>query len=244
MTVPATRPRIAVLTGAGVSAASGIPTFRDAAGGLWQQYRAEDLATPHAFARDPRLVWEFYDHRRQMMAGCLPNPAHSVLAEMEARLPGFTLVTQNIDGLHTLAGSKRVLHLHGNIWQIKCVFCDYRAENREIPLPLLPPICPTCGDLLRPDVVWFDESLPWDVLQQAIRAFEAADLALVVGTSAVVYPAAELPLYTRRRGGQIIEFNTQPTPLSPHALSLFGPSAETLPRWWEQFCREQGMAAG
>lgn len=237
-------PRIAVLTGAGVSAASGIPTFRDAAGGLWRQHRAEDLATPQAFARAPKLVWEFYDHRRQRMAGCRPNPAHAILAEMDTRLPDFTLVTQNIDGLHLQAGSRRVLHLHGNIWQIKCVFCDYRQENRQVPLSPLPPRCPECGDLLRPDVVWFGETLPWAELQQAARAFERADLALVVGTSAVVYPAAELPFYTRHRGGEILEFNTEATPLSPHATSWFGPSAETLPRWWAQFCAEQGLARG
>lgn len=228
-------PKIAVLTGAGVSAGSGVPTFR-ADGGLWRQFRMQDLATPQAFRRDPRLVWEFYDWRRQRIAGCAPNPAHLTLAEMEEALPGFTLVTQNVDGLHGQAGSRRLLHLHGDIWQLRCTRCDYQAEDRSVPLDPLPPACPRCGALLRPGVVWFGEPLDGLTLHQATRACTEADIALVVGTSALVYPAADLPFQTLRRGGAIYEFNTERTPLSPHAAAVFlGPSEQTLPAWWVEF---------
>lgn len=231
-----TPPRIAVLTGAGVSAGSGVPTFRDAAGSLWRQFDPKELATPEAFQRDPKLVWEFYDWRRQRMADSKPNAAHEALAAMDAALPEFTLVTQNIDGLHPLAGSRRVLYLHGDIWSIRCTSCGYRERNRQTPLEPLPPMCPQCGELLRPDIVWFGEALEMDTLYKAIRAFEEADIALVVGTSAVVYPAAQLPLYTLQNGGKIYEFNTERTALSGNATTTFlGPCEETLPRWWDEF---------
>lgn len=226
---------VAVLTGAGVSAGSGVPTFRDA-GGLWRQFQAQDLATPGAFRRDPKLVWEFYDWRRQRIAGCAPNAAHFALAEMDAELPDFWLVTQNVDGLHTQAGSRRVIHLHGTIWQVRCTACTYLAENREVPLDPLPPTCPRCGALLRPNVVWFGEPLDGMALNQATRAFAQADIALVVGTSALVYPAAELPFYTLQRSGALYEFNTERTPLSDSAAAVFlGPSETTLPQWWADF---------
>ncbi len=232
-----TLPKIAVLTGAGVSAGSGVPTFRDA-GGLWREFRAQDLATPQAFRRDPRLVWEFYDWRRQRIAGCAPNPAHQTLAEMEADLPGFKLVTQNVDGLHTLAGNRRALYLHGDIWQVRCIACDYRAENRQVPLDPLPPLCPRCGALLRPGVVWFGEPLNGAILHQAMRAFAEADIALIVGTSALVYPAADLPFQTTQRGGVLYEFNTERTALSDVAAAVWlGPCETTLPQWWADFRR-------
>lgn len=228
-------PTLAVLTGAGVSAGSGVPTFRDA-GGLWRQFRMQDLATPQAFRRDPRLVWEFYDWRRQRIAACAPNPAHRTLAEMEAALPGFTLVTQNVDGLHAQAGNRRILHLHGDIWQVRCTRCDYEAENRQAPFDLLPPVCPRCGALLRPGVVWFGEPLDGMTLSRATRAFAEADIALVVGTSALVYPAADLPFQTLRQGGAVYEFNTERTPLSDSAAALWlGPCEITLPQWWADF---------
>lgn len=231
-------PKIAALTGAGVSAGSGVPTFRDA-GGLWRQFRAQDLATPQAFRRDPRLVWEFYDWRRQRIAGCAPNPAHQALAEMEAALPGFTLVSQNVDGLHAQAGNRRALYLHGDIWQVRCTACGYQAENRQVPLDPLPPLCPRCGALLRPGVVWFGESLDGRVLQQATRTFAEADIALVVGTSALVHPAACLPFQTIQRGGVVYEFNTERTPLSDSAAEIrLGPSEVTLPAWWAEFRRK------
>ncbi|HHB91008.1 MAG TPA: NAD-dependent deacylase [Anaerolineae bacterium] len=237
-----TLPKIAVLTGAGVSKGSGVPTFRDGADSLWRNYNPQDLATPEAFARNPRLVWEFYDWRRQMMANARPNPAHLTLAAMEKALPDFTLVTQNIDGLHREAGNRRILYLHGDIWYVRCTECDYRSEDRRVPLPELPPTCPRCAAWLRPDVVWFGEALDPVTLHRAEQAFSQADIALVVGTSAVVYPAAMLPHYTRERGGRIIEFNMARTPLSPYAdETILGPSEETLPAWWEAFQAELGL---
>ena len=236
-------PKIAVLTGAGVSKASGIPTYRDGADSLWNNYHPQELATPQAFAQNPKLVWEFYDWRRQKMAQAQPNAAHLTLAEMEALLPGFTLVTQNIDGLHREAGSKNVLYLHGDIWLVRCTECDYHSEDRRVPLPELPPRCPRCGALLRPDIVWFTESLDPYVLYRAQQAFESADIALVVGTSAVVYPAAGLPYETRKHGGQIIEFNMMRTDLSAIATEvILGPAELTLPDWWQRFKVEYDLS--
>ncbi|MFN8472980.1 MAG: NAD-dependent deacylase [Anaerolineae bacterium] len=221
---------VVVLTGAGVSAESGVPTFRGA-GGLWRTYRAEDLATPQAFARDPRLVWEWYDWRRQTVAACAPNAAHRTLAEMERALPSFTLVTQNVDGLHERAGSRHVLRLHGSLWSLRCTREGRRVQNHDVPLAELPPRC-ACGALLRPDVVWFGETLPGDVIEAAWRAAEEADLMLVVGTSSIVYPAAALPIVALRRGAQVVEFNLEATELSDYSQLILGPAAETLPAWW------------
>lgn len=224
--------RSAVLTGAGISAESGVPTFRGQ-GGLWRQYRPEQLATPQAFARDPKLVWEWYDWRRGLIGACQPNPAHHTLAEMEARLPDFTLITQNIDGLHRLAGNQRVLELHGDIWRMRCTREGTRLVDRTTPLPELPPRCPQCGALLRPDVVWFGEALPADVLQAAFDHAAACDIMLVVGTSAVVQPAASLPLVAKQNGAVLVEVNPQPTPLSDYVdLSLRQPAARALPQLW------------
>jgi NAD-dependent deacetylase len=236
-------PKIAVLTGAGDSKASGIPTYRDGADSLWNNYHPQELATPEAFARDPRLVWEFYDWRRQMMARAHPNAAHLTLAEMEAALPDFTLVTQNIDGLHREAGNRNILYLHGDIWLVRCTECDYRGEDRRVPLPELPPRCPHCGAMLRPDIVWFGEALDGHTLHLAEQAFRQADIALVVGTSAVVYPAAYLPHYTREHFGRIIEFNMDRTDLSVYADEvILGPAELTLPDWWQRFKKDYGIA--
>lgn len=229
-------PKIAVLTGAGVSRGSGIPTYRDGPDSLWRNYHPQDLATPEAFARDPKLVWEFYDWRRQNMAQAQPNLAHLTLAEMENALPHFTLVTQNIDGLHRKAGNRNILYLHGDIWLVRCTECDYHAENRQTPLPEIPPHCPRCGALLRPDIVWFGEALDQYTLYQAEQAFKEADIALVIGTSAVVYPAAYLPFYAIEKGAEVIEFNMTRTALSPYASQvILGPSERTLPDWWQTF---------
>jgi NAD-dependent deacetylase len=223
---------VVVLTGAGVSAESGIPTFRGA-GGLWREYRATDLTTPQAFRRDPALVWEFYNWRREMMAACEPNAAHRTIAAMEQTLPDFTLVTQNIDGLHQRAGSQNILTLHGDIWRVRCLGCDRVAEDHRVPLPEIPPHCSKCGALLRPDVVWFGESLPTEVLEAAWAAAARCRLMLVIGTSAVVYPAAALPLEAERNGARLLEVNPAETPLSPHAHEVLrGPAAELLPKWW------------
>lgn len=219
---------VAVLTGAGVSAESGVPTFRGD-GGLWRQFRAEDLATPEAFARDARLVWEWYDWRRQKIAACRPNPAHHALAQLESRGAEFLLITQNIDDLHRKAGSRRLIELHGNIWRARCPREATVSELPDVPLREIPPRC-GCGSVLRPDVVWFGEALPADALERAMRAAETCDLFLVVGTSALVQPAAWLPLTARRHGAALIEVNPDPTPISHLVdVSLQGKAGEILP---------------
>ncbi|HKO06010.1 MAG TPA: NAD-dependent deacylase [Candidatus Acidoferrales bacterium] len=220
---------IAVLTGAGISAESGIPTFRGP-GGLWNNRRPEDLATPEAFARDPKLAWGWYDWRRQRVAAAQPNPGHIALAELERSVPAFTLITQNVDGLHRAAGSRNVIELHGSLWRLRCVVCAREIENRDVPLPEIPPRC-SCGGLLRPGVVWFGEALPPDAIQHAARAAACCDLFLLCGTSAVVYPAASLPERALAAGAKVVEINIEPTPFSDVAhLSLRGKSGEALPR--------------
>lgn len=210
--------RVTVLAGAGVSAAGGVPTFRGP-DGLWRQHRPEDLATPAAFARDPRLVWEWYDWRRQRIAACAPNDAHDVLARWSAR-PGFTLVTQNVDGLHERAGSADVLCLHGSIWEVRCAdrCAGGRVARRDLVAPLaeLPPRCPHCHGLERPGVVWFGEPLDAVVLGRAVEAAASYDVFLTIGTSAVVYPAAGLVVEAKRAGATTIEINPDETPLAPH----------------------------
>lgn len=237
--------RVVVLTGAGISAESGVPTFRGHRG-LWRQHRPEELATPEAFARDPKLVWEWYDWRRGLIGACQPNSAHRTLVDMETRLPDFTLITQNVDGLHHLAGSQRVLELHGNIWRMRCTREGTKQEDRLTPLPEIPPRCANCGALLRPDVVWFGESLPAEVLEAAFAAAAACDLMLVIGTSAVVQPAATLPLMAKQNGTLLVEVNPQPTPLSDYVdLSLRQPAAQVLPQWWQRQMESiNGSSAG
>ncbi|HKO04241.1 MAG TPA: NAD-dependent deacylase [Candidatus Acidoferrales bacterium] len=220
---------IAVLTGAGISAESGIPTFRGP-GGLWNNHRPEDLATPQAFARDPKLSWEWYDWRRQRVAAAQPNPGHRALARLESSGRDFALITQNVDGLHRAAGSRNVIELHGSIWRLRCVACAREAENRETPLRELPPRC-SCGGLLRPGVVWFGEALPPDAIERAVRAARQCDVFLVCGTSAVVYPAAALPERALSAGARVIELNLEETPFSQFAdVSLRGKCGELLPQ--------------
>jgi len=223
---------VVALTGAGVSAESGVPTFRDA-GGLWRNFRPEQLATPAAFRRDPKLVWEWYNWRRELIGQCTPNAAHETLAQMEAELPDFCVVTQNVDGLHQAAGNERVLELHGNIWRVRCENCHTSLEYHQTPLPEMPLHCLACEDVLRPDVVWFGESLSQVILEAAWAAAARCRLMLVIGTSAVLQPAASLPLLARRNGARLIEVNPNETPLSPHAHEVLrGPAAELLPEWW------------
>ncbi len=224
--------RVVVLTGAGISAESGVPTFRGA-GGLWRQHRPEDLATPEAFARGPRLVWEWYDWRRARVAKAEPNPGHLALAQLERRVPDFTLITQNVDGLHQRAGSQRVLKLHGDIWTLHCLGCGLEETNHDVPLREIPPRC-SCGGLFRPGVVWFGEALPADVLRHAMEAAAHAQVFLVVGTSAVVQPAASLPLLAQQNGAKLVEINLEETPLSAQAdASFWGKAGELLPRLLE-----------
>jgi NAD-dependent protein deacetylase/lipoamidase len=220
---------VAVLTGAGVSAESGVPTFRDA-DGLWNQYRVQDLATPSAFARDPKLVWEWYNWRRSVLAEVKPNPGHFALAELERRVESFTLITQNVDGLHELAGSRNVLRLHGSVWAVRCLACGREAIDQRIPIPEMPPKC-ECGGLLRPAVVWFGEALPAEIWKAAEAAAQSADLFLVIGTSAVVYPAASLAQLAKSAGARVVEINIAETPLTGDLDGfLQGPSGELLPQ--------------
>lgn len=224
---------ITVLTGAGISAESGVPTFRGA-DGLWRQYRAVDLATPEAFHRDPRLVWEFYNWRRELLAPLRPNPGHLALVELERRSPRFRLITQNIDGLHALAGSRNILELHGNIWHVRCTRCEKLVEDRRVPLPSLP-ACSACGALLRPHVVWFGEMLDPEVLTAAYGAIEDCELMLIIGTSGTVEPAASMGLAARKHGAFLAEINLEPTPYSrAYDLSVTGKAGSILPTLVEQ----------
>ncbi|MEO8348206.1 MAG: NAD-dependent deacylase [Acidobacteriota bacterium] len=223
--------RVTVATGAGVSAASGVPTFRGA-DGLWNDFRVEELATPEAFARDPRLVWEWYEWRRRLIAGCAPNRAHEVLSLWSRRYPRFTLVTQNVDGLHERAGTQNVVRLHGSIWELQCWSGCSPAERwrDESALSPLPPPCPRCGGLARPGVIWFGEPIEAPVLEASLAALDC-DVFLVAGTSAVVYPAAGLADEARRRGAFTIEINPERTEATPRFdLALQGRAEDLLDR--------------
>jgi NAD-dependent deacetylase len=226
--------RVVALTGAGVSAESGVPTFRDAQTGLWAKYSPEQLATPEAFLQSPRLVWDWYVWRRKLTSQAQPNPAHVALAALQDRVPSLTLVTQNVDGLHARAGSRDVLELHGNITTTLC-FDEGSEVSAFADDGRTPPRCPRCGALLRPGVVWFGESLPRATLERAEQAAEACDVLLSIGTSSLVHPAAGLPLLAKRRGALLIELNPQPTPLTPHAdVVLSGPAGQLLPQLVQQ----------
>ena len=208
--------RITVLTGAGVSAASGVPTFRGA-GGLWKNYSPEQLATPEAFRRDPRLVWEWYNWRREIVSKCEPNAGHRVLAAWSRRYPGFRLITQNVDGLHERAGTEDVVRFHGSIWEVscwrRCPSSPRRWHDDTVPFPAIPPTCSYCGGLIRPGVVWFGEGIDPEVLE-ASAAAARCDLFITAGTSAVVYPAAGLVYEARENGACTVEINPDSTPAS------------------------------
>lgn len=219
---------VAVLTGAGVSADSGVPTFRGA-DGLWRNFRAEDLATPEAFARDPRLVWEWYNWRRELIATKRPNAAHEALAAMEGRHDRFLLITQNVDGLHRMAGSRRLLEIHGNIWMVRCTACRAVSENREVPIPLLP-TCGNCRSLLRPHIVWFGEALDEATLDQCMGALASCEVMLIIGTSGVVNPAASFAGIARAAGAFVAEINLEATPNSSLVdAAIQGRASEVVP---------------
>lgn len=221
--------RVAVLTGAGVSQESGLRTFRDAQSGLWAQYRPEDLATPRAFERDPKLVWDWYAYRREAVKGTRPNAGHYALAEMEKKIPEFTLITQNVDGLHYMAGSKNILELHGNILNVRCSVCGTFADTWSDDIEFVPR-CEKCDGLLRPDVVWFEESLPREQLEAAVNATRTCQVFFSIGTSGVVQPAAALANAAKAEGSVVIEINAEPTPLTPKVdFAIHGKSGEILP---------------
>ena len=228
--------RPVVLTGAGVSKESGIPTFRDALDGLWAQFDPQQLATPRAFRRNPKLVWDWYQYRRELLAEARPNPAHRAIAEIETVLPQLVVITQNIDGLHAAAGSSDVITLHGDIRRNKC-FANCQGDPTLIDVAALawdrehgPPRCPHCGAWVRPDVVWFEEMLPAVALERAYDLSHATDLMLVVGTSGVVQPAASLPFAAKQHGATIVEVNPEMTSITLIAdWHLSGQAGAILP---------------
>ncbi|MFI1993578.1 SIR2 family NAD-dependent protein deacylase [Actinoplanes sp. NPDC020271] len=227
---------VVVFTGAGISAESGVPTFRDALTGLWSRFDAQSLATPQAFQEDPDLVWGWYEWRRRLVQQVRPHHGHLAVARMAAWAPQLTVITQNVDDLHERAGSDAPVHLHGSLFAPRCVSCLHPAplpetveqpgEGSRIP----PPRCTLCGDLVRPGVVWFGEQLPEEALFAAAQAASRCDLLLTVGTSGLVYPAAEIPRLAARSGAAVIQVNPQATPLDPiTAANLRGAAAEILP---------------
>ena len=228
---------VCILTGAGISAESGIPTFRDALTGLWARFNPEELATPEAFERNPELVWNWYESRRERVRAAEPNPGHYALAELQRRVPRLTLVTQNVDGLHQRAGSRGVLEYHGNILRDRCTV-EQVVATRSKDAGRAIPRCATCGGLLRPDVVWFGEPIPAGPMIAAAEAAQACDTFLSVGTSSLVYPAAGLAETALRRGALVIELNPNPTDLSASAhFALREPSGVLLPRLLEAMSR-------
>ncbi len=218
---------VCILTGAGVSAESGVPTFRDAQEGLWAQYRAEDLATPEAFLAAPELVWRWYRWRRDVVSEARPNPGHLALARLADLVPRMTLVTQNVDNLHQRAGSRGVIEFHGNIFEDRC-FADGTLHTGDHSLDV--PTCPDCGGHLRPGVVWFGEAIPEDALNESCAAAADCDVFLSIGTSSLVYPAAALADIAKQAGAIVVEINPNTT---MHAASfdfaLAGNSGAILP---------------
>lgn len=219
---------LTILTGAGISADSGVPTFRGA-DGLWHNFRAEDLATPEAFERNPRLVWEWYNWRRELIATKQPNPAHEAVAEMERRCQQFWLITQNVDGLHRAAGSQKLSEIHGNIWMVRCTACGTIEENHDVPIAILP-MCRRCKGLLRPHIVWFGEALFPSDLTRCASALQSCEVLLVIGTSGIVSPAAGFAAMAKEAGAFVAEINLEPTPQSEMVdLSLQGRAKDLVP---------------
>ena len=220
--------RVCVLTGSGVSAESGVPTFREAQTGLWEQYDPHKLATPEAFERDPALVWRWYRWRRDLIAGAKPNPGHHALVRLARLVPALTIVTQNVDGLHQRAGSSNVIEFHGNLFEDRCFVEGCLIDDPDMSVEV--PVCPECGGMLRPGVVWFGESIPESALHEAASAVSGCDLFFSIGTSSLVWPAAGLADAARQQGADVVEINLDATPLSSQtSFCLQGKSGEVLP---------------
>jgi NAD-dependent deacetylase len=231
----------AALTGSGVSAESGVPTFRGA-DGMWRNRKHQELASMDGFLDDPRLVWEWYDWRRTTIASLAPNAGHYALTEMETVYEKFTMLTQNVDGYHILAGSRDVVELHGNIWRVRCLKEGKVMENRETPLKRIPPVCPDCKGLIRPHIIWFGEELETDILKKAGTAARESQVFFVIGTSGVVQPAASLAGLAKRQGAMVVEINLERTPITENAdLFLQGPSGQVLPALLKMICRARGF---
>ena len=221
---------LCVLTGSGVSAESGVPTFREAQTGLWEQFDPQQLATPGAFQDDPALIWRWYRWRRELVAGAAPNPGHFALVDLAAMVPQLTLITQNVDGLHQRAGSTNVTEFHGNLFENRCFVEDCVITDADLSAAV--PLCPGCGGILRPGVVWFGESIPKAALQTADITAKSCDVFLSIGTSSLVWPAAGLAEIAQQRGAIVIELNLDGTPLTSQSnFALRGKSGVVLPDW-------------
>lgn len=217
-----------VLTGSGVSAESGVPTFREAQTGLWEKFDPQQLATPEAFLSDPALIWRWYRWRRELVAGVEPNPGHFALVELENSVPQLTLITQNVDGLHQRAGSSHVTEYHGNLFADHCFVENCVVTDADMSVDV--PLCPGCGGMLRPGVVWFGEAIPAHALQAADSAASSCDVFLSIGTSSLVWPAAGLAEIAQQSGASVIEINLDPTPLTDSShFALSGKSGVVLP---------------
>ena len=234
--------KVTVLTGAGISKESGIPTFREAQTGLWENYQPTELATPQAFQRNPKLVWEWYQWRRSLVTRAEPNPGHYALVQIAHNIGNFTLITQNVDDLHQRAGNQNVIELHGSILRNKCFekghLVDHWQEDGQVP-----PRCPECGGRLRPDVVWFGENLPPNAIEKAVIAAQTAEVFFSIGTSALVEPAASLPHIAKQSGAVLVEINPDHTPLTSYAdFALNGPSGRVLPELVWQVWPQKGAS--
>lgn len=224
---------ITVLTGAGISAESGVPTFRGT-DGLWNNFRPDEIASPKAFKNNPGFVWEWYDYRRKIIIESKPNPGHFALAELERQKESLTLITQNIDGLHQIAGSQNIVEMHGNIWETRCTKCGVVEKNYEVPLSKLPPLCTNCGEIARPNVVWFEEVIPMRVIDSTLLAIDQCDLMLIIGTSGIVEPAASIGLVAKQSNKKVVEINLEDTPNTGlYDISIQGKSGEILPLFYE-----------
>ena len=220
---------VCVLTGAGISQESGVPTFRGE-DGIWKQMRAQDLATAEAFYSNPKLVWEWYESRRELIHNAEPNPGHYALCELEEKKDGFTLITQNIDGFHRKAGSKNVIEIHGNLWQLRCTVTGAVEDNFDVPLKEIPPKFSATGYMARPNVVWFGEMILAQTVSACLDAIESCDVMLIVGTSAMVQPAASMGVAAKQRNKPVIELNLDPTPNTGlYDVTIQGKSGEVLP---------------